>query len=255
MTEIRRIEFPQFVVREVGYAAGGRMERHAHDFSNVTAVITGEMEETTDAGEHCGRSCSVLLKPGGTMHRNVWRGRRGTRTVSVEIREDSPLASEVRSRTWQWLEDPDVARTALALDAAVHGASRDAIESGAMALVAAAASAASQRAGDAPWWLGEVTATLERRFDEPLRFEAIASEIGLHPVYLSRAFRRHTGVAMTDYVRALRLRHARHLLSATDWPLATISAEVGFADASHLCRLFGAAHGVLPKAFRRLTQV
>lgn len=255
MTELRRIEYPQFVVREVGYAPGGRMERHAHDFSNVTAVITGEMEESTDTGEHCGRSCSVLLKPRGTMHRNVWRGRRGLRTVSVEIAEGSALAGEVGAHAWQWLEDPETARTALALYAAVHGDSRDEIESAAVALVATATTAAAHHGGNAPWWLGEVTSHIERRFDEPLRFEAIANDIGLHPVYLSRAFRRHTGVAMTDYVRALRLRHARHLLSATDWPLATISAEAGFADASHLCRLFGQAHGVLPKAFRRLTQV
>jgi transcriptional regulator GlxA family with amidase domain len=58
---------------------------------------------------------------------------------------------------------------------------------------------------------------------------------------------------MGDFVRALRLRHARHLLDATARPLTAISADSGFADASHLCRVFSDAHGVTPKAFRRLT--
>ncbi|HEX7153768.1 MAG TPA: helix-turn-helix domain-containing protein [Thermoanaerobaculia bacterium] len=244
--ELHRCEFGGFVVREVGYAAGGRMPRHAHDFSNVTAVISGEMEETTDAAQHRGRSCSVLLKPAGTMHENVWLGRRGTRTVSVEFRGASPIVA------WQWLEDPETARAALALIAAPG---RDAIETAAVALIASATSAASVARGETPPWLGEVKAQLERDFDEPLRFDAIAHDFGLHPVYLSRAFRRHTGRTMGEYVRALRLREARHLLSATVRPLATISAETGFADASHLCRVFTQAHEVTPNAFRRLTQV
>jgi transcriptional regulator GlxA family with amidase domain len=58
---------------------------------------------------------------------------------------------------------------------------------------------------------------------------------------------------MGDFVRSLRLRHARHLLDATARPLTAISADSGFADASHLCRVFSDAHGVTPNAFRRLT--
>jgi uncharacterized protein YxjI len=37
---------------------------------------------------------------------------------------------------------------------------------------------------------------------------------------------------------AVRLRHARHLLSTTDRPLAAISSDADFSDASHLCRTF-----------------
>jgi AraC family transcriptional regulator len=245
MTELHRAAFAQFVVRQNGYPAGGRMGRHAHDYSNVTAVISGEMEERTESAEHRGRACSVLVKPAGTPHENHWLGRRGTRTVSVEMK-DTPLDA------WRWLEDAETARAAIALADALRGSSRDAVEAHAMALVALATNrrGASQ---PAPAWLDEVKRTLEARFDEPLRFEELAANVGLHPVYLSRAFRRHTGRSMSEYVRTLRLRHARHLLSATSRPLASISAESGFADASHLCRVFVDAHGVTAKTFRRIT--
>jgi AraC family transcriptional regulator len=244
MTELQRAEFATFRVREVGYPAGGRMGRHAHDFSNVTAIISGEMDERTELAQHRGRACSVLVKPAGTLHENQWLGRRGTRTVSVELR-DTPLD------TWRWLEDAETARAAIGLAAALHGSSREAVEAHAMALVALATNV-PHPAQPVPPWLDEVKRTLEARFDEPLRFEDLAANVGLHPVYLSRAFRRHTGMAMSEYVRALRLRHARHLLSATARPLASISAESGFADASHLCRVFVDAHGVTAKTFRRL---
>jgi AraC family transcriptional regulator len=210
------------------------------------------MEETTDGGEHRGRSCSVLLKPAGTMHANHILGRRGTRTVSVEVGDASPLAAGLRELSWQWLEDPESARAGLDLLRAFRGDSRAELERSAVALVAVAVSTAKRAAGAAPAWLAEVKQILAARFDEPIRFDLLAADLGLHPVYLSRAFRRHTGIAMGDYVRALRLRHARHLLSETARPLAAISADSGFADASHLCRLFSEAHAVTPKRYRDL---
>jgi AraC family transcriptional regulator len=252
MAEMTRVDFPQFAVRELVYAAGRRMARHAHEYSNVTVVVSGDLEETTDDGEHRGRSCSVLLKPAGTMHANYAVGRQGTRTVSVEMPGLSPLAQELQSLQWQWLEDPETARAGLALYRAFRGGSRAELEARALAVVAAATSTASRTAAGVPRWLDSVKAMLAERFDAPLRFEDLAAEVGLHPVYLSRAFRRHTGMAMGEYVRSLRLRHARHLLSATERSLAAISAEAGFADASHLCRLFSATHELTPKAFRAL---
>ena len=252
MAEVRRVDFPEFAVRELVYAGGRRMPRHAHDYSNVTVVVSGDLEETTDEGEHRGRSCSVLLKPAGTVHANYAVARQGTRTVSVEPAASSPLAHAIQSLRWQWLEDPETARAGLTLYRAFRGGSREELHAAAQAVVALAIGGALQADGGAPAWLAEVKTILGERFDAPLRFEDVATEVGLHPVYLSRAFRRHTGMSMGQYVRSLRLRHARHLLSATDRPLTAIAADSGFADASHLCRLFSSTHEVTPNAFRHI---
>src|SRR5688500_16486151 len=129
MSEVCRADFRGFVVRELVYPAGRRMERHAHDYSNITVVVSGDMEAPTDTREHRGRSCSVLLKPAGTMHANHVLGRQGTRTVSIEMRGPSPLATELRSLSWQWLEDPVSARAALAFYRAFRGGVLAEIES------------------------------------------------------------------------------------------------------------------------------
>lgn len=252
MTERARADFADFAVRELVYAGGRRMPRHAHDYSNITVVISGDIEETTDVGEHRGRSCSVLLKPAGTMHANSIPGRQSTRTVSIEMPAASPLARELESLRWQWLEDPESARAAIVFYRAFRGGSRAAIETSSMELLATVLAGASRKPGFAPAWLGEVKGILEQRFDEPLRFESLAADFRLHPVYLARAFRKHTGVTMGEFVRSLRLKHARHLLSATSRTLAAISADTGFTDASHLCRVFAETHDVTPSGYRRL---
>ena len=221
------------------------MPRHAHEYANVTAVISGEMVETTDTSEHSGRSCSVLLKPAGTEHCNVVPSRKGAITISIQIDAASALGREISRHGWSWHEDPAAARAALAL----YTATSD-IEARAWDLIAIATSRAMRAAP--PPWLTEVLATLERRFDEPIRFADIARDAGLHPVYVSRAFHRVMGVSMGDHLRALRLRHARHLLSTSDKSVASISIASGFADPSHLSRTFTEAHAITPRRFRRM---
>ena len=240
-TEIRRVELPQFVVRESVYPPGLRLPRHAHDYSNVTVVVAGDIEESSDDGEHRGGAFSVVVKPAGIDHENRV-GVRGARTVSIQLRDDIPLPS------WRWFEQPEIVRAGVAL---VRAASAPQLEACALELLAEVSAARGGPAAS-PGWLSEVLRILDTQFDEPLRFDAIAREVGLHPVYLSRAFQRHTGRTMQQYVRALRLRHARHLLATSGTTITRIAADSGFADSSHLCRTFSDLLGVAPKVFRRL---
>ena len=246
--ELCRLELPEFTIRENAYPAGARLSRHAHDYTSVTAVITGDIEEITEAGEHHGRSCSVLIKPAGTLHANLFLGTRPTRTISIQIKSSSPIATALTN--WSWKEDPASARAALRLRQALGSSSIESVDAAAHDLIAKVTPRPD--AHRAPEWLPEVIGILNDQFDRSLRFEEISHRLGLHPVYLSRAFHRHTGTSMGDYVRSLRLRHARHLLSATERSIGAIAADAGFSDPSHLSRTFIEAHNVSPRTYRRL---
>jgi AraC family transcriptional regulator len=244
-TQLFRLHLPAFTVRESVYPAGGRLLRHAHGHTSVTAILSGDIEETTDSGQYRARSCSVLIKPAGTLHANHVLGRTATRTISIEM-DPRPAF-----RVWGWREDPAAALAALRLQQALRGTKSEEIEVAAHALVDAVTPRA---APDAPAWLATVLQILSDRFDRSIRFEEIAREVGLHPVYLARAFRRHTGSSMGDHVRGLRLGQARHLLSGTNRSIGAIAADAGFSDPSHLSRLFAEAHAMTPRAFRRVVQ-
>jgi AraC family transcriptional regulator len=240
--ELHRAEFASFTVRAVGYAAGERMPRHAHDYSNVTAIISGEMMETIDDGEHRGATCSVLLKPAGTEHTNHAIGRKGTLCVTVQ------LAATLSQ--WAWFEDGPSANTALELYRALRSGAD--VESAAFALLGGVSAAAELRCQRKPAWLVELLKTLDRDFEEPIRFEQLAHAAGMHPVYISRAFHRHTGMTMQQYVRTKRLARARHLLSTTSRAIHSIAAETGFADPAHLCRSMKGDIDLTPKQYRGL---
>jgi AraC family transcriptional regulator len=242
--ELAHLECRDFVVREVVYEPGLRMPRHAHDYSNVTVVLGGGIDEVAERGRHRGTPGSVVWKPAGCEHENGVSGF-GARTLSIQLR--GTIDGDAGSRPWTWFEDPEVVRAALAFTRA----DARTLEARAMELLASVLTM-SHGGGIAPAWLARILETLQSRFDEPLRLGALARDCGRHPVYVARTFRRFTGVAMHDYLRALRLRHARHLLSATKRSIAAIAGEAGFTDASHLSRTFREHLGLTPRAFRNV---
>jgi AraC family transcriptional regulator len=79
---------------------------------------------------------------------------------------------------------------------------------------------------------------------------SIAADLDLHPVHVSRVFKRHFGMSVSQYLRELRLqRTARGLLESRD-SLAVIAQDNGFADQSHMTREFSRATSWSPAKLR-----
>lgn len=242
------LQFRDFVLRERAYDAHRRLARHSHEYSNVSVVTGGEILEAAEGGEHQGRCCSVVMKPAGSEHENRIGGS-GARTISIEIQAASRFAAEIAKRKWSWFEQPPITRAALALrHAADHGTG---LETAAVELVETILSATAPDGGGPPW-IAEVKRILTERFAGSIRFDEVARQLGLHPVYLSRAFRRHAGISMTEYVRSLRLNHARHLLTASRRSIAAIAGQSGFSDPSHMSHTFSQMLETTPRCYRRM---
>nr|WP_281423864.1 helix-turn-helix transcriptional regulator [Mesorhizobium silamurunense] len=67
-----------------------------------------------------------------------------------------------------------------------------------------------------------------------------------------RDFHRAAGMTPGQYLRDRRIRAASTLIK-TDMPLAEIAAATGFADQSHLTRVFKTIKGLSPGAWRAAT--
>ncbi|MEO8277474.1 MAG: helix-turn-helix transcriptional regulator [Thermoanaerobaculia bacterium] len=79
----------------------------------------------------------------------------------------------------------------------------------------------------------------------------VASELGVHPVHLSRRFRTAFGQSPGEYLRRCRLERARRLVRHTTAPLADIAIATGYADQSHFNKAFRRTFGMSPGASRR----
>jgi AraC family transcriptional regulator len=108
--------------------------------------------------------------------------------------------------------------------------------------------ARSETRPDPPGWVARVTQRL--REDTTLGIETLAREIKRHPSWLGTAYRRATGEGLRETAARFRLERAARLLRESDASPASIAADAGFCDQSHMSRTFRRLLGRTPAAVR-----
>jgi AraC-like DNA-binding protein len=102
-----------------------------------------------------------------------------------------------------------------------------------------------------PRWLGIALDLINSEFAQDLGLETIASQVGVHPAYLSRVFRKVHRESIGHYINRLRVRYAgMELAKDPTIPLCELALAVGFADQSQFTKIFKRISGVTPGAFR-----
>jgi AraC-like DNA-binding protein len=84
----------------------------------------------------------------------------------------------------------------------------------------------------------------------PLR--DIAEACGLSVSHFSRAFGKSTGLSPHTWLLKERVETAKHMLRKNDVSLSAIALACGFADRSHLARVFSRHVGIGPAAWRKM---
>ena len=92
---------------------------------------------------------------------------------------------------------------------------------------------------------------MRENFNRPLTLKDLSQRAGLSPSHLSSLFQDNFGYSPIDYIIQLRIQKAVDLLSQTQWPIKTISLEVGFEDALYFSRRFKKVVGVSPRLYRK----
>ncbi len=91
---------------------------------------------------------------------------------------------------------------------------------------------------------------LEHKYCENEKIDNVAERLGISRRYFTRLFRSATGHSWLNYVRDLRLQHAKTLLRKTDRTVLLVAFESGFDDLSSFYRAFKEAEGITPLQWR-----
>jgi AraC-like DNA-binding protein len=94
-------------------------------------------------------------------------------------------------------------------------------------------------------------ADLGYRFFEPARLDGVARQLGMSRRRFTTLFREITGETWADYIRRLRVEHAKRLLRATERSVLTIAFESGFEDLSSFYRAFERLEQTAPHRWRQ----
>lgn len=103
---------------------------------------------------------------------------------------------------------------------------------------------------------GDITPGLRRAKEylhdhnaQEVRLDMLAQAVGISKFHLCRQFSAKFGLSPSRYQRQLRLQQAKALLSRGG-DIAEIAIACGFADQSHMGRIFKSTYGVTPRSYR-----
>jgi AraC family transcriptional regulator len=107
------------------------------------------------------------------------------------------------------------------------------------------------RGGLAPWQVRRAKEILCANLDGSVPLKEVARECRLSVSQFSRAFRRTMGVAPHKWLLTRRVEVAKDRLRDNQLSLPDVALACGFADQSHLTRVFTRIVGLSPGAWRR----
>ena len=87
---------------------------------------------------------------------------------------------------------------------------------------------------------------LRQDFDQPLRIERLAQELGMSVSGFHHHFKAVTAMSPLQFQKQLRLQEARRLMLGEDLDAASAAFRVGYHDASHFNREYKSLFGVPP---------
>ena len=99
--------------------------------------------------------------------------------------------------------------------------------------------------------IADTLSYIAQNYQLPLSLEEVADQVNLSPTYLSRKFRKTTGVTFKEYINYIRIKQAVQALLTTDDSITKIAVDCGFNSSNYFKDIFKKINGVSPMAFRR----
>ena len=92
---------------------------------------------------------------------------------------------------------------------------------------------------------------IDEHFQEDIRREDLAELVYLNVDYMSRVFKKDTGVSISTYLIRARVEKAKALLTESRMPINAIAQYVGYSNFSYFTKMFKENTGCSPLEYRR----
>ncbi len=242
---------------DLRHAIPRRLPCHSHELPFLGLLLDGQY------GERYGRESrqfgpfSIMFRPAGIPHQDeIAPG--GVRFFHIELKPEwKKRVEECSGNLDEACEDSrggQLVWLAMKLMRATFGVCEPdelCVESLLAETVAIAARLPVEEKCQTPPWLPRLLDKLQAEHCTRLTLHDLSREARVHPVHLSRVFRRFQREGIGEYIHRLRARTAGTQLLHPELSLAEISLSTGFADQSHFTRAFRKITGMTPQAFRK----
>jgi len=106
-----------------------------------------------------------------------------------------------------------------------------------------------------PYLVKETMRYVHSHIQEQFNIRDLAAHLRCHPDFLSRKFKKHTGLELSLYIRRVRIDHARELLKDPRVTIDDAAEQSGFTDRIHFAKVFRRLTGQTPGQYKRQFRV
>ena len=99
--------------------------------------------------------------------------------------------------------------------------------------------------------VGQAKGFIAEHLDEEMNCKDVAEAVHLDADYLSKLFKKETGISMLKYIHKERIHLAGRLLMMTDQSVSDIAMQTGYTNASHFATAFKKETGMSPLEYRK----
>lgn len=96
---------------------------------------------------------------------------------------------------------------------------------------------------------------IRENFSEDLSLAHLSRVFSMTPTYLSRFFKKSTGISLNEYINIVRITEAEKLLKNPDVTITQVAFACGFNDSNYFSSVFKKAKGITPKKFSKMNMV
>ncbi len=97
----------------------------------------------------------------------------------------------------------------------------------------------------------EMVSYIQQNYTGTISLKEFGEQFHLSEKYISRYFKEHFHITLSQYVTYLRLEHAKQLLQDTDLPITEIALQSGYQNVSYFIRSFKKTYEVSPLKYRK----
>jgi AraC family transcriptional regulator len=252
----RRHQAGGILLAEASYAPGSWLAPHEHARTSFVYVLDGSWLEKVGRHDTSLQRGMLFVRRGGVPHANIF-GPTGARCVFLEAPEPQRILTDIElpgSQDHFRVDDPEVTRLGMRLASESWGddpINSLLLEGLSLELIARVLRTNSPRFVNRPAWLVRAHDRLRSEWAHPPSITALAREAEVSPTVFTRTFRRHYRMRPATVVHMARIDVAMELMRSPDLPLMQIARSSGFADQSHLGRIFRRLVGTTPAAYRQ----
>jgi AraC family transcriptional regulator len=231
------------------------MPEHTHAVPHFCLLLSGTYEESAHGEKIVFAPQTIVYRPAHASHRDTV-GEGGALFFIVELGPVWQAAIEAQGAPRTRISDISGGETAW-LATRLHGLFRErdpesvlAVESLLYELCGHVDTMRRDLVAE-PAWCKRVAERVGADFASHVDLRVLAADAAVHPAHLTRVYRRFRGRSIGEDVAALRVQHACRLLTGDGVPLTDVASACGFADQSHLTRVFSAHTGTTPARYRK----